>query len=182
MIPSGAFLSLTATTSKGEVFSFARLAQKVTVVINVAEPRSSQNVTPQSLTLFKELGALHNEYRDYGVEILAFPCDQFSGHASDSTRKSGGESTWCERMGFDFHVMQQLDVNGAQEHPVYKVLKRGGPDVRGNFQTSFLVACGKDERCRVSRFDGLPPRALRSRIDELLSELDSEMPQNMLAA
>lgn len=134
-------------------------------------------MTPQSFTLFKELSALHNQYHAYGVEILAFPCDQFSTHASGSIRESVSGNMWCERMGFDFHIMQKLNVNGAQEHPVYTMLKRGGPDIRGNFQTSFLVAC-KGERCRICRFDGLPPRALRSRIDTLLNELDMEMPHN----
>jgi len=63
--------------------------------------------------------------------------------------------------------MQKTDVNGMEEHPVYRLLKHGGHDIRGNFQTSFLVACS-NERCKVYRFDGLPPRALRSRIEDLL--------------
>lgn len=138
-----------------------------------------QNAPPQSITYFKELAALHTEYRDSDVEILAFPCDQFSNQVSGGTRKPGDDNIWCEKMGFDFHVMRKLDVNGAAEHPVYRVLKQHGPDIRGHFQTAFLVACN-GERCRVYRFDGLPPRALRSRISELLIELDNEMPLNAL--
>mmetsp|Transcript_39942 Transcript_39942/g.71858 ORF Transcript_39942/g.71858 Transcript_39942/m.71858 type:complete len:129 (-) Transcript_39942:240-626(-) len=126
-------------------------------------------MAPQNITNFKELAMLHNEYHEYGLEILAFPCDQFISQSS-STRQSRDNHIWCEKMGLEFQVMQKVDVNGVEEHPLYSLLKHGGHDIRGNFQTSFLVACG-DECCKVYRFDGLPPRALRSRIENLLSEL-----------
>lgn len=168
-IPSNAFLGLSAITCQGQPFRFASLEQKITIVINVAEPRDpSQNM--QSYTHFKELATLYDEYHDCGLEILAFPCDQLSGHTSSKSFDSGA---WCKKMGFKFCMMQNVDVNGTQEHPVYTLLKQQGPDIRGNFQTSFLVLCN-GECCKVCRFDGLPPRALRSRIDAFLNELDDE--------
>jgi len=127
-------------------------------------------MSPQNVTIFKELAVLHRQYRDCGLEILAFPCDQFGSHASAPLESR--EGTWVDKMGIEFPIMQKVNVNGVEEHPVYGLLKHGGHDIRGNFQTSFIVACG-DERCRVSRFDGLPPRALRSRIENLLTELPS---------
>lgn len=169
--PSSAFLGLTAKDCQGQAFSFNCLAQKVTVVINVAEPKSAiQNMTPQSITSFKELATLHDQYHEHGLQILAFPCDQFSANASGSTHESRDGRAWCHKMGIEFEVMQKVEVNGEEEHPVYRLLKQEGHDIRGNFQTSFLVAVNGDH-CKVLRFDGLPPRALRSRIEDLLSEV-----------
>lgn len=140
-------------------------------MINVSEPRDpSQSLTPASITNFKELASLYDEYRDCGLEILAFPCDQLGAHASGTARKAFDFSAWCAKMGFRFHLMQRVAINGEHMHPVYTLLKQQGPDIRSNFQTSFLVVCS-GERCTVCRFDGLPPRALRSRIESLLSEL-----------
>lgn len=174
VIPSSEFLGLSAVTCHGQFFGFASLEQKITIVINVAEPRDpSQNVNPQHITNFKELAALYDQYHDCGLEILAFPCDQLGSHTSENVRKSFDVSAWCKKMGFKFCMMQKVDVNGVQEHPVYTLLKQQGPDIRGNFQTSFLVLCNGD-RCKICRFDGLAPRALRSRIDAFLNELEDE--------
>lgn len=144
-------------------------------MINVAEPRDpSQGVSPQTLNSFGELGALHEEYRSRGVEILAFPCDQF---AQRSPSKSGDVGrAWVARMGFGFMLMDKIRVNGDGTHPLFELLKSEGPDVRGPFQTAFLVAFGA-ESCQVWRFEGLPPRALRSRIDELLQWADKDAVQ-----
>merc|ERR1712187_336896 len=116
------------------------------------------SMSPQNVANLKELAMLYKQYRQHGVEILAFPCDQFSTQASGS-HESRESHAWFEKMGIDFQIMQKVNVNGVEEHPVYELLKRGGHDIRGNFQTSFLVACD-DECCKVYRFDGLPPRAL----------------------
>merc|ERR1711879_933256 len=104
--------------------------------------------------------------QNFSLEILAFPCNQFqlNDQPSDDTQAS------YERMGIEFKVMERVAVNGSEEHAVYRLLKEGGPDIRGNLQTSFVVAC-IDQRCTVLRFDGLPPRALRTYIDGLLSEM-----------
>lgn len=155
---------MTAVDYKGRAFNFGSLAQKVTVVVNVSEPKKASHATPQNITHLKELDALHSEYRDGKFEILAFPCSQ----VSRTCRPDG--VAWCEKMGFSFPIMQNVDVDDLEEHPVYRLLNQDGPSIRCHVHTSFVVACNGD-RCQVYRFDGLPPRALRSRIDELLSEL-----------
>lgn len=129
-------------------------------------------MTPQSITSLKELTTLHNAYHKLGLEILAFPCDQFSSQAnSGKGRKSRDKDDLCEKMGIAFRMMDKVNVNGAETHSVFSLLKQQGPDIRGNFQTSFLVVCNGD-CCTVHRFDGLQPRALGWRIEELLRESD----------
>lgn len=131
-------------------------------------------MTPQSITSLRELTSLHNAYSKFGLEILAFPCDQFSRHANaGSGRKSRDQSDYCQKMGIDYRMMEKVSVNGADAHPVFRLLKQQGPDIRGNFQTAFLVFCDGD-RCTIRRFDGLQPRALGWRIEELLSVSDVE--------
>lgn len=157
-----AFSSLSAADCKGEAVSFEQLAGKVTIVMNVT---NASNETPQHINNFKEMVKLYDDCHHRGLEIVAFPSDQFGGNPSVKLRNT---AAWRDRMGIRFHVMQNVDVNGVQQHPVYSFLKQHGSDIRGHFQTAFVVACG-EERCTVHRFDGKPPRALRSHVDECLS-------------
>lgn len=161
---NAAFAALSAVDCKGRAFSFAELLGKVTVVINIAD---ACNETPQNINNVKEVVQLHESCHHRGLEIIAFPSDQFRG---DRTPRPCNTKAWQEKMGIPFHVMENVDVNGSRQHPVYTFLKQNGSDIRGNFQTAFIVACG-EERCTVQRFDGKPPRALRSRVEEWLSEV-----------
>lgn len=159
-----AFSSLAAADCTGDTFSFGQLAGKVTIVINVSD---SHNETPQNINNFKEMIQLYNECHQRGLEIVAFPSEQFGGQQTCKVRNT---SAWRDRMGIRFHVMQNVDVNGSHQHPVYTFLKQQSSDIRGHFQTAFVVACG-EERCSIHRFDGKPPRALRSRVEEFLGDV-----------
>lgn len=151
----------------GGITSFDKLAGKVTIVINVA---GLNNQTPQNINAFKEIAQLYDECHQKGLEIIAFPSEQFGANRTVSTRSAstGRASTSC-----NFHVMQSVEVNGSQEDPVYTFLKGHGQDIKGHFQTAFIVAC-QGERCTIQRYDGRPPRALKSRVEDLLSETVEE--------
>ena len=81
------------------------------------------------------------KYHERGFELLAFPCDQF-GHqepGSDTEIKSFCETNY----GVEFPLFSKIDVNGSNEHPLYKFLKseKGGligDSIKWNF-TKFLV-------------------------------------------
>ncbi len=113
-------------------------AGKVLLIVNVA---SKCGFTPQ----YKGLEALWRKYRDQGLVILGFPCDQF-GH-----QEPGDEAeikSFCS-LSFDvsFPMFAKIEVNGAQAHPLYQHLKSTAPGVLGteaikwNF-TKFLVDKG----------------------------------------
>ena len=107
---------------------------KVLLVVNVA---SQCGFTPQ----YTGLQDLYTALGLRGLEILAFPCDQF-GHQEPGTDAEIG--AFCTRnFGVTFPVFAKVDVNGKHAHPLFiwlKQQKRGwlGGAVRWNF-TKFLV-------------------------------------------
>ena len=108
---------------------------KTLLIVNVA---SQCGFTPQ----YAGLQALYDKFRDRGVVVLGFPCDQF-GH-----QEPGGEAEieqFCTRnFGVTFPMFAKIEVNGANAHPLYTYLKSKKPGILGteaikwNF-TKFLV-------------------------------------------
>eukprot|EP00300_Choanocystis_sp_HF-7_P001068 c1086_g1_i1.p1 GENE.c1086_g1_i1~~c1086_g1_i1.p1 ORF type:complete len:169 (+),score=2.92 c1086_g1_i1:47-553(+) len=128
------FYDLKAKTLTGKDFDFNTLKGKVVVVVNVA---SKCGLTPQ----YKDLEALYEKYHAQGLEILGFPCNQFS------QQEPGGENEiaeFCEKnYGVKFTMMQKIDVNGDNTHEVYNFLKPqatflGTTSIKWNFE-KFLV-------------------------------------------
>lgn len=113
---------------------------KTMLIVNVA---SKCGFTPQ----YTGLEALYREYKERGLVVLGFPCDQF-GH-----QEPGDEAeirNFCS-LNYDvtFPMFAKIDVNGADADPLYRYLKReakgllGSEAVKWNF-TKFLVdASGK---------------------------------------
>jgi len=105
------------------------------LIVNVA---SKCGFTPQ----YEGLEALWREWRDRGLTVLGFPCDQF-GH-----QEPGDEAQirqFCSlNYEVDFPLFAKIEVNGADAHPLYRWLKREGKGLLGseaikwNF-TKFLV-------------------------------------------
>src|SRR5262249_53549167 len=107
---------------------------KVMLVVNVA---SKCGYTPQ----YKELEAIYEKYKDKGLVVLGFPCNQFGQQepGTDAQIKEFCTSTYS----VTFPMFDKLDVNGANRHPLYGML--AGPssptagDIKWNF-TKFLVS------------------------------------------
>ena len=124
-----------ATSIAGEPVSLARYRGSVLLIVNVA---SQCGFTPQYAGLEK----LHEEFREQGFAVLGFPSNQF-GH-----QEPGSEpeiEAFCRtRYGVTFPLFAKIDVNGAQAHPLYTLLKGAQPGILGtgrikwNF-TKFLV-------------------------------------------
>lgn len=111
---------------------------KVTLIVNVA---SRCGLTPQYETLEK----IHEQYADRGFTVLGFPCNQFLEQEPGSAEEI---ATFCSTTyGVTFPLMEKVDVNGDDRHPVFAELTQqadsGGHDgdVRWNFE-KFLVAPG----------------------------------------
>ena len=69
---------------------------------------------------YKELVELHNKHGAKGLEILAWPCNQFG------RQESGDAAQICKftaDKGVKFRVMEKVDVNGPNTHPVWKWAK-----------------------------------------------------------
>lgn len=150
-----------AKANDGRDFSLTALKGKAVLIVNTA---SKCGFTPQ----YKGLEALYQRYKDRGLTILAFPCDQFAHQepSGDSEIKS-----FCERnFGVTFPLMSKIDVNGSSTHPLFAWLKKKAPTFLGarikwNF-TKFLVY--RDGQT-VKRFaPTVEPEALVEEIEKAL--------------
>ena len=122
-------------TIDGQAQKLGAFAGKVMLVVNVA---SKCGFTPQ----YEGLEALYRRYRERGLVVLGFPCDQF-GH-----QEPGNEAeikNFCtEKYDVTFPMFAKIEVNGANAHPLFKALKQEAPGLLGtqaikwNF-TKFLV-------------------------------------------
>ncbi|SDJ73573.1 glutathione peroxidase [Pseudomonas delhiensis] len=159
---SDALLDIPCTTIKGEQKTLADFGGKALLVVNTA---SKCGFTPQ----YKGLEALWEKYRDKGLVVLGFPCNQFG---KQEPGDEGEISQFCElNFGVSFPLFRKIDVNGADAHPLYVQLKKRAPGVLGsqgikwNF-TKFLVS---GDGSRVKRFAPLTkPEELAAEIEALL--------------
>lgn len=146
----------------GEEQPLSAYEGKVALVVNTA---SKCGFTPQ----YKGLESLHQKYKDRGLVILGFPCNQFGKQEPGNAEEIGG---FCERnFGVTFPLFAKVDVNGDNAHPLFAHLKQQAPGVLGtksikwNF-TKFLV--GRDGLV-VKRFAPKDkPESLESAIEALL--------------
>ena len=164
MTDAGSVYEFSANLLDGQPLSLEYFRGRVLLVVNTA---SKCGFTPQ----YAALEALYKEYNARGLEVLAFPCNQFG-------RQEPGEAdeiaAFCERnYGVSFPVFAKIDVNGAATHPLYRWLKQEKPGLLGigripwNF-TKFLIGRGGQV---VSRHGPkMDPGKLRGEIEELLAE------------
>jgi glutathione peroxidase len=123
-----------AKLNNGDDKPLADYRGKVLLIVNTA---SRCGNTPQ----YKGLEELYRKYSAQGLEILAFPCDQF-GHQEPGT--DAEIRSFCERKyAVTFPLFSKIEVNGVGAHPLYKYLKSeaGGllnDNIKWNF-TKFLV-------------------------------------------
>ncbi len=151
----------TVKRNDGSDFALSALRGKPVLIVNTA---SKCGFTGQ----YAGLESLYQEYKDKGLTILAFPCDQFA-HQEPGTDAEIAE--FCKlNYGVTFPVMSKIEVNGKGADPLYVWLKKQAPGVLGgsikwNF-TKFLV--GKDG-VSVERFASkTEPEELRPSIGEVL--------------
>ncbi|AKD24943.1 Glutathione peroxidase [Polynucleobacter duraquae] len=137
-------------------------ADKVLLVINVA---SQCGFTSQ----YKELQDLYVKYHSQGLEIFAFPCNQFGGQEPGTPQQI--EAFCSTRFGVTFPVFQKTDVNGSNTHPLFQYLKTAAPGLLGteaikwNF-TKFLV---NRNGLPVKRFaSASSPASISADIEKLL--------------
>ena len=122
-------------TGTGEITTLAPYKGRVMLVVNVA---SKCGFTPQ----YDGLEELYRKYRERGLVILGFPCNQFKNQEPGTDQEI---QDFCRlNYGVSFPVLAKIEVNGDNAHPLFTYLKKECPGVLGsesikwNF-TKFLV-------------------------------------------
>ena len=159
---SNALFDIPVTTIKGEQKTLADFGGKAVLVVNTA---SKCGFTPQ----YKGLESVWQQYKDKGLVVLGFPCNQFG---KQEPGDEGAISEFCElNFGVSFPLFKKVDVNGSDAHPLFVQLKKRAPGLLGsqgikcNF-TKFLI--GEDGKV-VKRFaPTTKPEELSSEIEALL--------------
>ena len=146
----------------GSQTSLAEYRNKVLLIVNTA---SRCGFTPQ----YAGLEALHQKYKDEGLIVLGFPCNQFGAQEPGDEAQIAG---FCEvNYGVSFPMFAKVEVNGAHAHSLFVALKKqakgllGSESIKWNF-TKFLVGrSGKTE----GRFAPVTsPRSIDNKIRQLL--------------
>ena len=137
---------------------------KVLLIVNTA---SACGFTPQ----FAGLEQLWQDYRDRGLVVVGFPCNQFGSQDSGS---NDAIASFCQlNYGVNFPMMAKVDVNGAQAHPLWQWLTAEAPGLLGsktvkwNF-TKFLV--GRDGQVLRRYAPTDTPQSLRKDIEAALAK------------
>lgn len=145
----------------GQEQSLAAYAGKVVLIVNTA---SKCGFTPQ----FSGLEKLYQQYKQQGLEILGFPCNQFGGQDPGSNSEIG---KFCQKnYGVSFPMFAKVNVKGPEAHPVFRYLTNNskgllGSGIKWNF-TKFLI--GRDGRI-IQRFaPTTKPESLQEEIEKAL--------------
>ena len=109
---------ITVKDMDGSDVSLDNYKGKVLLIVNVA---SKCGLTPQ----YEGLEALYEKYKDQGLEILAFPCNQFLGQEPGTNEEI---QNFCSvNYNVTFPLFDKIDVNGEAESPLYTYLKEQAP-------------------------------------------------------
>ncbi len=152
-------------TINGEEISLKQFEGKVMLIVNTA---SKCGFTPQ----FKELQEVYENYREKGLVVLGFPCNQFMSQDPGSENEI---KSFCElNYGVTFPMFAKVDVNGVYAHPLFVYLRKQTPGLLGfntvkwNF-TKFLVDAKGNV---IKRFSpSTKPNVIVKDIEALLPEV-----------
>ncbi len=151
-----------ASTLDGQDVSLADYRGQVLLIVNTA---SKCGFTPQ----YEGLEALYRDYKDRGLTVLGFPCNQFGAQEPGNAEEI---ASFCS-LTYDvtFPMLAKIDVNGPSAHPLYAFLKKeqkgllGTEGIKWNF-TKFLI--GRDGEV-VERFaPTTKPEDLKVAVEALL--------------
>lgn len=122
-------------TLLGEKKSMKEYEGKVLLIVNTA---SKCLFTSQ----YEGLERLYQQYKDQGLVVLGFPCNQFDNQEPGSAEEI---QSFCQKnYGVTFPMFSKVDVNGDDAHPLFQYLKQeatgvlGSKNIKWNF-TKFLV-------------------------------------------
>ncbi|MFQ3194654.1 MAG: glutathione peroxidase [Colwellia sp.] len=161
---SDAIYQFNALNNKKEIVELKDYQNKVMLIVNTA---SACGFTPQ----YEGLQSLYSEYQTQGLEVLAFPCNQFKQQEKGSNEEI---KQFCDlTFNIKFPLFDKIDVNGESTHPLFTFLKAQAPGILGsksikwNF-TKFLV---NRQGQVVKRYaPTTKPESIKADIEKLLAK------------
>jgi glutathione peroxidase len=163
-VPTPSLYDIETTTIEGDVRPLETYRGKTLLIVNVA---SQCGFTPQ----YASLETLYRKYKDRGLVVLGFPCNQFG------SQEPGTEAEiqrFCSTTyDVTFPLFAKIDVNGPAAHPLYTLLKSARPGLLGteaikwNF-TKFLVNASGEVVARFAPPD--TPERIEKSVAALLSD------------
>ena len=155
------FYNFEANLISGKKISLEDFKGKTVIVVNTA---SKCGLTPQ----FEGLEKIYNKYKDKGLVVLGFPCNQFAGQDPGSADEI---QEFCQvNYGVSFPMFEKIDVNGKNTHPIFKYLKSNLKgfivnDIKWNF-TKFVIDKDGYPRKRFAPTD--KPEDMEAYIEKIL--------------
>ena len=154
------FYDLQVRKPNGEQIDFKDFEGKVVLLVNTA---TKCGLAPQ----FDGLENLHQRYKDQGLVVLGFPCDQFAGQEPETNDTV--EETCKLNFGVTFQLTEKVKVNGPETHRVFRYLKSKlggwfGSGIKWNFTKFVVDKNGKP----VKRFS---PTTTPDRLESLIIQL-----------
>ena len=153
---------LSFTDNHGQQVDLAQFAGRPVLIVNTA---SKCGFTPQ----YEGLQKMYEEFKDQGLVIIGFPCDQF---AHQEPGDDAQIEEFCQiNYGVNFPLSSKVDVNGSDEHPVFGFLKKQsksplGSRIKWNF-TKFLIS---PDGKTVKRYaPTTTPKAIAPDVEKLLN-------------
>ncbi|HCG75153.1 MULTISPECIES: glutathione peroxidase [Staphylococcus] len=147
----------------GSTYFLEKYKGKVLIIVNTA---TNCALSDQ----FEGLETLYQHYKEEGLVILSFPCNNFDNQEPGSIEEI--YDTYRQQFGITFPIHSKTDVNGENEHPLYTLLKREKPGLFGsqikwNF-TKFIIDRNGRVVGKYLPFD--KPEEMEAHIKELLNE------------
>ncbi|KAJ1388183.1 glutathione peroxidase [Ochromonadaceae sp. CCMP2298] len=170
------FLALLALVAGGSVFDYEAVLDgktvslsaykdsRVVIIVNVASKCGHTHSN------YRDLRELYETYHEKGLQVLAFPSNQFAGQEPGTDEDI---QAFCKGYGVNFPVFSKIDVNGPKVHPLFTYLKKktGSTEVSWNF-VKFLVVDGEP----VKRYGSdVKPKAMEADIRKYLRLSDDEL-------
>ncbi len=136
----------TAIRLDGTEEALATYAGQVVVVVNTA---SQCGFTPQ----YEGLERLYQHYRDQGLVVLGFPCNQFGGQEPGDEDRI---AAFCQKnYGVTFPMFAKVDVNGDDAHPLFRWLREQRSGMFGRRSSGTSPSSSSAATVRSS--DATPP-------------------------
>lgn len=155
------FYDFSVKTPQGNTINMSDFKGKVVLIVNTA---TKCGLAPQ----FDGLETIHQTYKDKGVVVLGFPCNQFG--AQEPETNTSMEESCRVNFGVTFQLTEKIEVNGENAHPLFHYLKSElggcfGKKIKWNFTKFIIDQNGKP----IKRFSPTKaPEKFTKTIDRLL--------------
>ena len=148
-----------AFSSRGKEIDFSQFQGKVLLIVNTA---SKCGFTPQ----FAGLEELNQKYKDKGLVIIGFPCNQFKEQDPEGDEKI---EEFCQvNYGVTFQIMRKGDVNGKEAQPIFEYLKAQAPT------EEYKGLKAKATRAPTEEYKGLKAKATRTLLKTLSKSVEKD--------